>query len=135
MLRGERTDIIPSLYCTIGLKSVYGLYTDLIEQRKVDHMIMTGVFIPFTGKTDRVHEYFRNSALGEHAQVVIDEIVIGEQPETTSNEDLFSIAKERVNSTEGNQFGMSVDETEYSIKAISDNLGEIGWDITVYLVQ
>lgn len=98
-------------------------------------MIMKGVFIPFTGKTDRVHEYFRNSALGEHAQVVIDEIVIGEQPETTSNEDLFSIAKERVNSTEGNQFGMSVDETEYSIKAISDNLGEIGWDITVYLVQ
>lgn len=95
-------------------------------------MIRTGAFVPLKGKTQKVHNYFKNSILSEHAETIITELVTEESSDSVQENLIINIAINWINSHEGQKFNMTVDTNqEITVTPIYDNNEQICWDIGV----
>lgn len=95
-------------------------------------MIQTGAYVPLEGKTENLHQYFRNSILASHADTIINELVTDEISPLVAGEDIIQVAIDWVNAHEGAKFGMKVNEKKGGTTTpVYDDSGFIAYDVTL----
>lgn len=96
--------------------------------------ILTGVYVPLEGKTEELRKHFITRFGARDGGIVMDSIVTDEISTLVVGEDILTTGINWINSHEGAQFGMVVDEKEEStVEPLYINGELAAWDIAVYL--